>query len=109
MNKEWLDIVVSDLQEAQSILRSFDRQRSIVRDEVSFDRRLERLATAGKPPRMQIAARETDLDAVVAAQVIRRFRLAMPLEIGGRSDHEVTQTPKFLRRSQPRRGAKRTP
>src|SRR5262249_61070661 len=71
------------LQEAQSILRSFDRQRWIVHDKVSFDRRLERLAPAGEPPRVQIAARETDLDAVVVAQVIRRFRLAMPVEIGG--------------------------
>src|ERR1700739_2022946 len=71
------------LQEAQSILRSFDRQRWIVHDKVSFDRRLERLAPAGEHPRMQIAARETDLDAVVVAQVIRRFRLAMPIEIGG--------------------------
>src|SRR5215472_11800753 len=76
------------LQEAQSILRSFDRQRWIVHDKVSFDRRLERLAPAGEHPRMQIAARETDLDAVVVAQVIRRFRLAMPIEIGGRSDDD---------------------
>jgi hypothetical protein len=39
-------------------------------DKVSFDRRLERLAPAGEHPRMQIAAREPDLDAVVVAQVI---------------------------------------
>src|SRR5215467_16036831 len=88
LNKEWLDIVAMDLQQTQSILRSSDRQRSIIHDEVSFDRRLERLAPVGKHPRMQIAARETDLDAVVAAQVIRRFRLAMPFEIAGRSDHD---------------------
>ena len=77
-----------DLQEAQSISRSFDRQSSIIHDEVSLDRRFERLAPAGKQPRMQIAPRETDVDAVVAAQVIGRFRLAMPFEIGGRSDHD---------------------
>src|SRR5215472_1065317 len=75
LNKEWLDIVAMDLQEAQSVLCGSDRQRSIIHDEVSVDRRLEQPAPAGKHPRMQIAACETNLDAVVAAQVIRRFRL----------------------------------
>ena len=35
LNKEWLDIVMMGLQEAQSILRSFDRYQAAWESEVS--------------------------------------------------------------------------
>src|SRR5215471_16579087 len=91
LTKEWLDIVAMDLQQTQSILRSSDRQRSIIHDEVSFNRRLERrrshLAPSGAIPRVDFSPALL-IDDEIAAQLVEFDQLCIRLDWLGRLARE---------------------